>query len=180
VSDLPYDIAMAGPDVQAHYKKMVAAGQSPRFAEMCALQAPPGTKGTDRAFMEGRYDGNWLDALPKRQASWLTREARAAGISISGKYYMGGLADKRGHLDPEAWVGGVDDIKRVAAKRNLTVKGIVNVEGHDVAPKRVDLNPKIARELARKEMAKNPKLSMREAIEKVKDKAVPRWKKRGK
>lgn len=180
MSELPYDIQMAGPDVQAHYLKMLADGQSPRFAEMCALQAPPGTKGTDRAFMEGRCDGNWLDALPKKQASWLTREAKKAGINISGKYYMGGLADKRGHLDPEAWVSNVDDIKRVAVKRNLTVKGIVNVEGREVAPKHVDLNPKIARELARKEMAKNPKLSMREAIEKVKDKAVPRWKKRGK
>lgn len=177
MSKLPYDIERAGPEVQAHYLRMIRAGQSPRFAEMCALQAPPGTQGTDRAFMEGRLSGNWLDDLPLRQAKWMSSEAKKAGINISGKYYMGGLADKRGHLDPEAWVGGVDDIKRVAIKRNLTVKGIVNVEGREVEPKRVDLNPKIARELAKKEIAKNPKLSMQEAIEKVKDRVVPRWKK---
>jgi hypothetical protein len=177
---LPYDIQRASREVQAHYLQMIAEGQSPRWAEMCALQQPPGTQGTDRAFMEGRMDGNWLDGLPERQAKWLTKEAKAAGINIAGKYYMSGLADKRGHLDPEAWVDSVADIKRVAIKRNLNVSGIVKVEGREVEPTTVDLNPKIARSLAKKEIAKNPKLTMKEAVAIVKERAVPHWKKKGK
>lgn len=175
---LPPDIAAASPAVQAHYLKMIEAGQHPRFAEMCALSQPPGTKGTDRAFMEGRLDGNWLDGLPDRQAKWMVREAKAAGINPTGRFYMSGLADKRGHLDPKAWVDSVADIKRVAIERNLTVSGIVNVEGREVEPKPVDLNPKIARRLAKREIAKNPKLSMKDALAVVKARAVPRWKRK--
>jgi hypothetical protein len=177
---LPYDIQRASREVQAHYLQMIAEGQSPRWAEMCALQQPPGTQGTDRAFMQGRLDGNWMDGLPERQAKWMAKEAKAAGINISGKYYMGGLADKRGHLDPESWVDSVADIKRVAIKRNLNVSGIVKVEGREVEPTTVDLNPKIARSLAKKEIAKNPKLTMKEAVAIVKERAVPHWKKKGK
>lgn len=176
--ELPYDIKKAPRHVQAHYIRMVEEGQSPRFAEMCALQQPPGTQGTDRAFMQGRLDGNWMDALPERQAKWMSQEAKAAGINITGRYYMGGLADKRGHLDPEAWVDSVADIKRVALKRNLTVSGIVNIEGRQVEPKSVDLNPKIAKALAKKEIAKNPKLTMRDAVALVKERAVPHWKRK--
>ena len=178
MTQLPPDIAAAPSEVQRHYLKVLALGYGERWAEMVALSQPPGTKGTDRAFMEGRLDGNWMDGLPDRQAKWMSREAKAAGINISGKYYLSGLADKRGHLDPEAWVDSVADIKRVAVKRNLNVSGIVNVEGTQVEPKPVDLNPRIAKRLAKQEIAKNPKLTMREAVALVKERAVPRWKKK--
>jgi hypothetical protein len=130
--------------------------------------------------MQGRYDGSWLDSLPLRQAKWLTKEAKSAGIDISGKYYMSGLADKRGHMDPEAWVSGVDDIKRVAVKRNLNVEGIVTVKGHEVEKQSVGLNPKIVNRLAKAAMEKDPKLSKREAVAMVKDRHTPKWKKKRK
>jgi hypothetical protein len=179
-SDLPFDIARSRPEVQAHYLRMIAEGQSPRWAEMCALQQPPGTQGTDRAFFQGRNNGEWLDSLPKRQAEYILREAKQAGIDTTGKYYLSGLADKRGWLDGEAWVSDVADIKRVAIKRNLNVSGIVKVDGREVEPTTVDLNPKIARSLAKKEIDKNPKLTMKEAVAIVKERAVPHWKKKGK
>lgn len=47
---------------------------------MVALQVPPGTKGTDRAFLEGRQNNEQLDAMPKRQANYVAKEARDAGI----------------------------------------------------------------------------------------------------
>jgi hypothetical protein len=175
---MPPDIANAHPAVQQHYLKMVADGQNPRFAEMCALQQPPGTTGTDRAFQQGRLDGNWLDDMPIHMAKRMTREAKAAGIDITGKQYMSGLSDKRGHCDPEAWVSDLSDVRRVAKKRNLQVRGIINVDAHDTPPVNVDLNPKIAKELAKKEIAKNPSLSMKDAISKVKEKHVPRWKRK--
>lgn len=175
---LPHEIASASIEVREHYLKVLGMGYGERWAAMVALQQPPGTQGTDRAFMQGRLDGNWMDGLPERQAKWMSQEAKSAGINISGKYYMGGLADKRGHLDPEAWVDSVSDIKRVALKRNLNVSGIVNIQGHAVEPESVDLNPKIAKSLAKKEIAKNPKLTMREAISLVKERAVPHWKRK--
>ncbi len=175
---LPPEIQGASKEVRKHYLKVLALGHGERWALLCALQQPPGTKGTDRAFQEGRLDGNWLDDLPPRQAKRIVREAKAAGINISGKQYMSGLANKLGHCDPAAWVGDVGDLKRVAKERNLTVRGIVDIDGHEEAPVRRDINPRLAKELAKQEMAKSPGLSMRDAIAKVKAKHTPRWKKK--
>lgn len=178
MSDLPYEIAKAPKEVQDHFRKMIADGQAERFAVMCALMQAPGTKAADRTFMEGRYSGNWLDELPKKQAARIVREARAVGINPAGKFYMSGLADKRGHMDPMAWVDSVDDVKRVASARNLGVQGIVSIESRQEEAKKVGLNPSLAKELARKEMAKNPGLSMKDALQKAKEKHTPRWKKK--
>jgi hypothetical protein len=178
VTTLPPEIAAASYEVQQHYLRMIEDGQSERFALMCSLQQAPGTKAADRTFMEGRYSGNWLDSLPKKQAARIVREARASGINPTGKFYLSGLADKRGHMDPMAWVDSVDDIKRVAKARNLNVQGIVNIEGSHEGPKNVPLNPRIAKELAKKEISKDPKLSMRDALAKVHEKHLPRWKKK--
>ena len=178
MTQLPFDIQRASREVREHYIRMVNAGQSPRFAEMCALQQPPGTQGTDRAFMQGRLDGNWMDGIPARQAKKMAKEAKAAGINIAGKYYMGGLADRRGHMDPSAWVDSVSDIKRVAKARNLNVSGIVTVEGHEVEPVRTALNPKIVNKLAKSAMAENPKLTRQEAVRQVKEKHCPAWRRK--
>jgi hypothetical protein len=176
---LPPEIAAAGPAVQSHYVRLVENGQTERFAAMCALQQPPGTRGTDRAFMQGRYAQEWLNSMPKKQADWMIREAGAAGINTSGRFYMGGLADKRGHLDPEAWVDSTADVLKVAKKRDLEVHGIVDyVPPQKPPPKEVDINPRILREHVRKEMKANPKLKRGEAIEKVKDRIVPHWKRK--
>jgi post-segregation antitoxin (ccd killing protein) len=177
VIQLPFDIQRASAEVRNHYIRMINAGQSPRFSEMCALQQPPGTKGTDRAFQEGRLAGNQWDELPARQAKKMIREAKAAGINISGKQYVSGLANKLGHCDPRAWVSDLSDVKRVAKDRNLNVSGLVNIEATELPPIRHDLNPRIAKELAKKEIAKNPKLSMQDALVKVKEKHTPKWKK---
>jgi hypothetical protein len=175
---MPPEIAEAASHIQHFWMKMIADGQSERFATMAALQQPPGTKGTDRAFLEGKNNQEWLDDMPKRQADYILREAKQAGIATAGKVYMSGLADKRGWTDPEAWISDVSDIKRVAKKRNLQVRGIVDVESQEVEPTRPDLNPRIARSLAKKEIAKNPSLSMKQALEKVKAKHVPHWRKK--
>jgi hypothetical protein len=179
MSELPWDIQNASHEVQSHYQKMVEAGQNPRFAEMCALQVAPGTRGSDRAFMQGRYNGEFFNNMPPPLARRLIREARAAGINVSGKFYMGGLADKRAHRDPAAWIDSVADIKRVARERDLHVTGIVEHTPPEKAPpKSVDIAPDILREHVRKEMKANPKLKRGEAIERVKDRIVPRWKKK--
>lgn len=174
----PADLSGAPQAVLKHYEAMIADGQSERFAVMCALQTPPGTKGSDRAFMEGRNNNEWMKRLPPRQAARMVREAAAVGINTSGKYYMGGIADKRGHMDPEAWVGSIDDVKRVARKRDLEVHGAVEYTPPQKKRKKVDIAPDILAEQVKAERKRNPKLSAGEAAEKVKERIVPAWKRK--
>lgn len=160
--DVPSHIVRAGSEATRIWISAMEAGSGEKFAEMCALQTPPGTKGSDRAFFEGRSNQQQFDDMPVRQARWLLKEAQEAGINPTGKYYLGGLADKRGWRDPKAWVSSVDDVKKVAQERNLHVEGAVTVEGRPVPPKRTVLNDRIIRE----EQRKNPRLSRQEIIEK--------------
>ena len=174
----PIELKDAPVGVRSHYASMIAEGQTEQWALMCALRQPPGTKGSDRAFMEGRNNNEWMSSLPPAQAARMVREARALGINTSGKFYMGGIADRRGHLDPEAWVSSVDDVKRVAVKRDLEVHGAVEYTPPQKEHKKVDIAPDILRDQVRKERKKNPKLSKGEATEKVKERIVPRWKRK--
>jgi hypothetical protein len=177
---LPPEIEAAPEGVRRHYERMIRDGQSESFALMCSLQQPPGTKGTDRALMEGRMDGSWLNSLPKRQADRMIREAKQAGISTSGRFYMSGLADARGHCDPSAWVDSTGDVMRVAEERNYEVNGAVNRKARDVAPaKAKDISDSILAENVAAERKKNPKAKHADLVEKVKNRIVPRWK-RGK
>lgn len=175
--DLPFDVENANREVQSAYVRMIESGVSPRLAEMLALQQPPCVQGTDSKFMEGRNSGEWLSQMPKRQADYITREAKAAGIDISGKYYHSGIADKRGWTDPEAWISGKDDLLRVAKKRRLSVTGQVNYTPPEQAaePKRVGLARDIVSKMAKQEMAKNPKLTQKQAAAIVRERHTPRW-----
>ena len=177
MSDIPRNIEDAGSDAVRMYSRLIAEGYGHRWAEMCALQQPPGTKGTDRAVMQGRYAEQWLDDMPTDQARRITREARAAGINISGKYYCSGLADKRGHCDPAAWIDSASDIKRVATKRNLTVRGIVEHEGVATPPpKSKPLSERLVREMSAIERKRHPGKKPGEIREIVLDKYAPKWK----
>jgi len=149
-----------------------------RWATMVALQAPPGTKGTDRAFLEGRQNNEQLNDMPKRQAQYVAREARQAGINIAGKYYCAGIADKRGWKDPAAWVTSNDDVLRVARKRRLHVTGSVNYDPGEAPPKRVLLSESIIKNEMRKEKRKNPRAKDGELREKIIDKHAYRVKNR--
>jgi len=160
--DVPSHIRSAGGEAVQIYLNAMQSGGGERFAEMCALQTPPGTKGSDRAFFEGRSNQQQFDEMPVRQARWLLKEAKESGINPTGKYYVGGLADKRGWRDPKAWVSSVDDVKRVALERNLHVEGAVTVEGRPVPPKRKVLSESIIKD----EMRRSPGTSREAIIEK--------------
>jgi hypothetical protein len=175
---VPQSVLDAGPKAVETFIASIASGGTERFAEMCALQCPPGTKGSDRAFMEGRMAGEWFNQMPKFAADQMVAQARKAGINTAGKFYMGGIADKRGPSDPEAWVSGRDDVIRVCKKRDLEIHGTVDYVPPEKPRKEVDINPRILREQVREEMKKHPKLSKGEATEKVRDRIVPFWKKK--
>jgi hypothetical protein len=164
--NIPNHIQRAGREAVETYKKALPHGE--RWAEMCALQIAPGTRGTDRAFMEGRYNNQQLDSMPKLSAQWMVKEAKAAGINISGKYYCGGIADKRAWRDPEAWVSSSDDVLRVAQKRRLVVKGSVQYDPGSVdPPKRKLINEKILRREVATEMKRRPGAKAGEVRERI-------------
>jgi hypothetical protein len=163
--DIPLEVRYLGPDAVETYEKALPYGE--RWALMVATQTPPGTKGTDRAFLEGRQNNEQLDDMPKIQAEYVVREAKQAGINPSGKYYCAGIADKRGWKDPAAWVTSNDDILRVARKRRLHVTGSVNYDPGEAPPKRVLLSESIIRDEMRKEKRRNPKVKDGELRERV-------------
>lgn len=120
-----------------------------------------------------------LDAMPPRQAKYVAAEAKKAGINISGKHYVGGLADSRGWRDPEAWVSNNDDILKVAHKRRLSVAGTVNYDPGPADPKRKLISETIVREEVAKAKRRNPSAKAGEIRERVIEKHAYRAKGRG-
>lgn len=169
--DVPPEIRAAGRSVEEFFVKLRSEGATERWAEMCALQKPPGVKGTDRSFMFGRMNNQQLDEMPVDHAQNIVTLAKRAGINVSGKYYAGGLADGRGPADPKAWVSGADDIKRVAMERNLSVSGAVEHKGIPMdRPKSKPLSERLTRELARQEQKNHPNMKAGELRELVVEK----------
>ena len=167
--DIPVEVQNAGREAVETYKNARPYGE--KWAAMVALQVAPGTLGSDRAFMQGRLNNQQLDDMPKRQAQWLVKEARDAGINISGKYYCGGIADRRAWRDPEAWVSSSDDVMRVAQKRRLVVKGSVQYDPGSVEPpKRKLMNEKILRREVARELKRNPGAKAGEVRERILEK----------
>ena len=175
--ELPVEVKRAGEEAIATYKRALPYGE--KWATMVAMQTPPGTKGTDRAFMEGRMNNQQLDDMPVRQAQYVAAEAKSAGINISGKHYVGGLADKRGWRDPEAWVSNNDDVLKVAHKRRLAVSGTVNYDPGPADPKRKLISESIVREEVAKAKRLNPSAKTGDLRQKVIEKHAYRPKGRG-
>ena len=174
---IPFELKDHPAEVQKHYLKMIEDGQSHNFALMCSLSQPPGTKGTERAFMEKRYNSEWLNDMPKFQADRMLREAKESGITTNGRYYHSGIADKRGWKDPEAWIEGSDDVVRVAKKRNLQVRGSVNVDAHEVEPTKKKFSKQTEDRIVKHYKKKNKKLSDKAAKELAHKNHLPNWKK---
>lgn len=165
---VPAEIRAAGRSAVEFFVRLRSEGATERWASMCALQQPPGVKGTDRAFMQGRMNNQQLDQMPVDHARNIVTLAKRAGINVSGKYYAGGLADGRGPADPRAWVSGSDDIKRVAMERNLTVSGAVDHKGMPMdRPKSKPLSERLTKELMRQERKNNPGMKAGELREMV-------------
>ena len=115
--------------VQARYENMRIDGQSHRMAEMLATRTFPGVK-TDAVFNEGKFSGD--AGRVGAEEVWLREQAEAAGVSTAGKWYCKGVADFPG--DPKAWIDSRGDVERIARERNLTVRGYVQHQGHEVEP----------------------------------------------
>jgi len=49
------------------YEHLISEGNNPGFAAMLAMQQPPGSKGTERAFLQGQH--HWADDIHVEGAS---------------------------------------------------------------------------------------------------------------
>lgn len=160
------------PRVQALYELSRSQGNDHRFAEMCAFRCPPGTGGTDRAFLEGHCNGNQFADDPV-YGEIARRKAKAAGVDITGKVYKSGLATEP--ADPKAWVSGLGDVKRLCEQNGWECDR-VGTKLHAVEG---DTKPKVAKEIVDREVAKevlaNPgkKRKMGEVREAVIDRMKP-------
>lgn len=172
--DVPYEVRVLGREAVDTYTKALPYGE--RWAIMVATQTPPGTKGTERAFLEGRQNMEQFDSMPRLQANYVLKEAKQAGINPNGKVYCAGLADSRGWRDPAAWVSSNDDVLKVARKRRLAVSGSVNYDPGPEAPKRKVLSESIIRDEIRKEKRRNPNAKTGELREKIIEKHAYRVK----
>src|SRR5215831_11419922 len=99
---------------------MVAAGESPRLAEVLAMGAFPGIRGTSSTFMRGTH------AQDSGYDDYRYRAAAALGVDTNGKHYLSGLA--RYPNDPEAWVSDLSDVARVVRGRGWNCEGAVDIE----------------------------------------------------
>lgn len=145
----------------AVYWRLREEGESPRFAEMVALQAPPRCM-TDREFFEGMgtLDSQFGDPLYKKL---ILDKAKSKGF-VPGAHdvYLSSLARFPG--DPEAFVpptGGRGHIRKICEQRGWAHEGVVTVKGRNDAPNPLDSKEKrlgedLVRENMRKHLAKNP------------------------
>lgn len=179
---MKYPKVSGDPDQQAAYERMRRRGESHSLAEMLALRKVPGCK-TEDTFRKGFSDFNSQFMKNPALGERLARKLREAGGSPSGKRYMGGLARFPG--DPEAWVGGRDDIRKVCEKRGWECEGAVNVKmnrdnldpGPDVAVAPDILAREVSKEAAADPGCVSTKKRKQETVRKVRDRIKPHWSK---
>jgi hypothetical protein len=180
MSVVPSEIRILGAEAVATFERL-SSEYGEKWAAMVVLQQPPGLRGTDRTLMERRYNGEWLNDMAPDMASRIVREAKAAGISISGKYYCSSLADGRAHRDPAAWIDSAADIKKVAAERNLNVTGAVTHKRVELPPTpSVPIGAQAMKRLSAIERKRHPGKKAGEIRELVIDKYAPTWKRTSK
>lgn len=156
------------PAVQAHYDECIRNGCNHNLAMILAHRRPPSLV-TDTRFMAGSEERN--DPLAIRQAV-------AAGIDVGGAAYMSQLADDRGPKDPEAWVRGRGDVRRVCEKRGYGCEGTVKTQRREREVPRVGLAEHLVEDRVNLMIAADPAKALKpreELKEEVRDKHTPHW-----
>lgn len=131
------------------YQLALSQGASPLFADMLASRQPPGTRATERAFMQGRNNNEDLEKMNKTLRDALLNEAKQAGVSIAGKTYCSGIA--RRVNDPGAWVSGRDDVLAKVKRNGWSCEGNVNYRPAEVPEALPRIRERRAKEKLRKQ-----------------------------
>ena len=141
------------PAIQRRYEQLRKRGLSHNMAEILAFKQAPGTRYTEKAFLEG-LKMNMDDPVDRL----VVETAQKAGVNTHGKVYVSGLADQRGPADPAAWVSTASDVISVAKRRQRQVDGALRYDPgpvQPVEPKRT-IAPDLMKQLV-KQYRKQPK-----------------------
>lgn len=163
VAEIPYSVRQRG--CEALFLKAVANGTSEKMAEMLALQEPPGIRGTNDQFMRGMKHGGQFNPdkpFDRMVIEDAKRQAKRAGISLSGKYYSSQCADYPN--DPRAWFANKDDEAAYIRSRGWSCRGGKVVKGREVEVehKPYCVSDEIVEEEVEKVLQEHPDLSRRE------------------
>ncbi len=164
---------------QAIYDEAITNGASPLFADMLAHQQAPGTKGTDRAFLEGRFNNNEIGSMMPWMQQGFKKKLDDAGVSAAGKVYMSSLVRKEvGPGDPFAYVSDLAEAKAKCLSLGRDGWGIATVKAPEKPPTPdIPLAEDIVMEQVAREVAKNPDLrkNLGEVRHNVIEKHAPKW-----
>lgn len=167
--DIHPDIIAMGDEAVIRFLEMVSRGTSPKFAEMLALQQPPGIGITNSQYLQdqNRWGRSILDRMngDQRAVERLRKNLKSHGYSLkSDDHYISTAARFSG--DPEAIVNHhqtFDELeKRVEGRRNAIESGEVKKqESVRLAPhiverirqQKIKENPDVAREDQKKVVA---------------------------
>jgi len=140
--------------------------------QMIEAGVPPGTSGTDRAFLEGTENNRQFQDQPEIGDRY-KREARKHGKKMGrGEVYKASLARFPG--DPRAFVSDIGQAKKVIAQRADEAK-----RNEDTPAPYVDVAPKIVARETAIELAGQTVTGreVRDTMERVKNRLRPSWKK---
>lgn len=142
------EVAAAGPAARKLYKEILAKGETAEWAAMCALQAAPRTKNSDRTFCDGHR--RKMDKMDSYNRDKILKAAQAAGIKTQGKFFNG----IGRYNDPDSWSSNQQDVIDAAKRKRLKLEGPVNCDYT-----RADLPPPPKKPLA-EDLVKNEALAM--------------------
>lgn len=164
------------PEIQAAYEQMREAGESHMIADLLAHRKTPASR-TDREFTLGHCNGNQFAGNPVA-GNYYNRVAKEAGVSTTGKQYLGQLAKYPG--DPRAWVSSRGDVAKICKENGWGCTGLVEtkVVESEGAPD-IDVADDILETRADDMIALDPGLKSKKAVlkEEIKEKIKPRWSK---
>lgn len=149
------DVQAHGPRALAIFEQIIAAGETPEWAAMCACRQAPGARNTDRAFCQGQQSR--MDGMSKVVREAVKARLRAKGMEVGNKFHVSGLGAVD---DPSAWVSSADDVLAVAKAKNLEVSGAVNrkMVEKEAPRKNVPLANDLIGSIGRKYLAEDPAL----------------------
>lgn len=152
------DVEACGEEALELFERMLASGETPEFAAMCACQQPPGAKNTDRAFCEGQRER--ADRMPEVNRKLVEKKLRAKGFEPGNKFHVSGLGPVD---DPNAWVSSADDVLSIAKARNLELSGAINrkMVEKDHKPKDVPLASDLIAKIGTQYINQDPALKER-------------------
>lgn len=123
--------------------------------DMLKARQAPGTKGTDRAFSQGRGGGQDIDSMSPAARKRLLENCAKEGVSPQGKMYIGQLARKGVPCDPLALVSGLDDVH---ARAKAMGKYVNQEPPESPPPKSIPMAEDLIREEIGRRVQKNPDL----------------------